>query len=340
MGIIPLVALVVLVVAFPTVAVVARVVIVVGTADALARGLDETARASVRRAPFVDAGGAMFAATARRLARASASLAPSTTSTTRAIERSRVSFASRALADDDTAWSNALMPDLQGKVIRTKIVAVDARNGVATAVTGVRGPTTFKMSEFDRPVRVGDVVEARVTWMNNPTGHLDLECRGLDARRGRERVWRELTRARDGGKTIRGRILNAVNGGYAVGIAGLIAFLPARAYRGRAPPTSVERAIAAEGGGDGGDGGGRSSGKGGDVAAPVVGELYGFKILKMTSSGEHYKNIVVSGPIGGSNAAERRAAAKREAAKARVWGGAENAETVGEAGEDAEGVKE
>ena len=103
------------------------------------------------------------------------------------------------------------------------------------------------MSEFDRPVRVGDVVEARVTWMNNPTGHLDLECRGLDARRGRERVWRELTRARDGGKTIRGRILNAVNGGYAVGIAGLIAFLPARAYRGRAPPTSVERAIAAEG---------------------------------------------------------------------------------------------
>ncbi len=282
----------------------------------------------------------MFAATARRLARASASLAPSTTSTTRAIERSRVSFASRALADDDTAWSNALMPDLQGKVIRTKIVAVDARNGVATAVTGVRGPTTFKMSEFDRPVRVGDVVEARVTWMNNPTGHLDLECRGLDARRGRERVWRELTRARDGGKTIRGRILNAVNGGYAVGIAGLIAFLPARAYRGRAPPTSVERAIAAEGGGDGGDGGGRSSGKGGDVAAPVVGELYGFKILKMTSSGEHYKNIVVSGPIGGSNAAERRAAAKREAAKARVWGGAENAETVGEAGEDAQGVKE
>ena len=172
----------------------------------------------------------MFAATARRLARASASLAPSTTSTTRAIERSRVSFASRALADDDTAWSNALMPDLQGKVIRTKIVAVDARNGVATAVTGVRGPTTFKMSEFDRPVGVGDVVEARVTWMNNPTGHLDLECRGLDARRGRERVWRELTRARDGGKTIRGRILNAVNGGYAVGIAGLIAFLPARAY--------------------------------------------------------------------------------------------------------------
>ena len=169
----------------------------------------------------------------------------------RAIECNVGTYNPTVNADDATAWSNALMPDLQGKVIRTKIVAVDARNGVATAVTGVRGPTTFKMSEFDRPVGVGDVVEARVTWMNNPTGHLDLECRSLDARRGRERVWRELTRARDGGKTIRGRILNAVNGGYAVGIAGLIAFLPARAYRGRAPPTSVERAIAAEGSLDG-----------------------------------------------------------------------------------------
>ena len=47
-----------------------------------------------------------------------------------------------------------------------------------------------------------------------------------------------------------GRILNAVNGGYAVGIAGMIAFLPARAYRGRAPPTTAER-----GGGGGGEGG-------------------------------------------------------------------------------------
>jgi len=272
---------------------------------------------------------------ARRLARASALRASTTTVVTtnaRPIVVSRASFAARASEGDATEWSNALLPDLQGKVIRTKIVAVDARNGVATAVTGVRGPTTFKTAEFDGPVAVGDVVEARVTWMNNPTGQLDLDVRGLDARKSRERVWRELTRARDAGKTVRGRILNAVNGGYAVGIAGLIAFLPARAYRGRSPPTSVERAVASEGDDDGG----RTRGKGGDVgAAPIVGELYGFKILKMTSSGEHYKNIVVSGPVGGSNAAERRAAAKSKAAKARSWGA--NAEkTEGETNETAE----
>lgn len=273
---------------------------------------------------------------ARRLARAS-TLRASTT-TTHAVPNpivvARASFTARASERDAAeGWSNALLPDLQGKVIRTKIVAVDARNGVATAVTGIRGPTTFKTAEFDGPVAVGDVVEARVTWMNNPTGQLDLEVRGLDARKSRERVWRELTRARDGGKTVRGRILNAVNGGYAVGIAGLIAFLPARAYRGRSPPTSVERAVANEGDDDGGR---TTRGKGGDVAAaPVVGELYGFKILKMTSSGEHYKNIVVSGPVGGSNAAERRAAAKSKAAKARSWGA--NADG-GEATTDAEGA--
>ena len=203
----------------------------------------------------------------------------------------------------DDAAHNALMPNVQGKVIATRIVAVDARNGVASALTGIRGAVTYKLSELDATPRVGDVVEARVTWMNNPAGALDLEVRGLARRRSLERVWRELLRARDAGATVKGRILNAVNGGYAVGIAGMIAFLPARAYRGRAPPTTAERAAA----------------EGGKVDAPVVGELCGFKILKMTSSGENYKNVVVSGPVGGG-ANERRAAAKARNEKARSWG--------------------
>ena len=189
----------------------------------------------------------------------------------------------RAPRDRARAHHNALTPNLQGKVIATKIIAVDARNGVASALTGIRGAVTYKLSELDDAPRVGDVVEARVTWMNNPAGALDLEVRGLARRRSLERVWRELVRARDAGATVRGRILNAVNGGYAVGIAGMIAFLPARAYRGRAPPTTAEKAAAA----------------GGKADAPVVGELCGFKILKMTSSGENYKNVVVSGPVGG-----------------------------------------
>ena len=45
----------------------------------------------------------------------------------------------------DDAAHNALMPCVQGKVIATRIVAVDARNGVASALTGIRGAVTFKL---------------------------------------------------------------------------------------------------------------------------------------------------------------------------------------------------
>ena len=205
---------------------------------------------------------------------------------------------------------NALATDIQGKVISTRIVAVDRRNGVAHATTGLRAPTTYRLDELHENVAVGDVVEARVTWMNNPLRELDLEVKGLAASKRKERAWRELLEARDAGKAVRGRILNAVNGGYAVGIAGLIAFLPARAYRGKGEPRTAEKALrdALENGG----------GSGSDVGAPIVGDLLTFKILKMTASGETYRNVVVTGPIGG-NAGERRRAASAKETRARAW---------------------
>lgn len=204
---------------------------------------------------------------------------------------------------------NALSTDIQGKVITTRIVAVDRRNGVAHATTGLRAPTTYRLDELPENVAVGDVVEARVTWMNNPLRELDLEVKGLAASKKKERAWRELLEARDSGKSVKGRILNAVNGGYAVGIAGLIAFLPSRAYRGKGEPRTAERALrdALENGGSAGD-----------VGAPIVGDLLTFKILKMTASGETYRNVVVTGPIGG-NAGERRRAASAKETRARAW---------------------
>lgn len=217
----------------------------------------------------------------------------------------RRAFAAASALD---ANDPALMPDLQGKVLSTKIVAVDERNGVARARTGVRGVVTYRLSELENPeVRVGDVVEARVTWMNNPIGTLDLETSGLRKRKSRERVWRELLEARDQGKAVKGRILNAVNGGYAVGIAGVIAFCPTRAFRGRAPPQTAEKAAAHE----------RATGK--RIEGPIVGELLNFRVLKMTSSGEHYRNVVVSGPLGGG-VSEKRLQARARNSTARSWG--------------------
>ena len=232
---------------------------------------------------------------------------------------------------------NALATDIQGKVISTRIVAVDRRNGVAHATTGLRAPTTYRLDELHENVAVGDVVEARVTWMNNPLRELDLEVKGLAASKRKERAWRELLEARDAGKAVRGRILNAVNGGYAVGIAGLIAFLPARAYRGKGEPRTAEKALrdALENGG----------GSGSDVGAPIVGDLLTFKILKMTASGETYRNVVVTGPIGG-NSGERRRVASAKEVRARAWkprsgkGKATAAEVDGESESESESENE
>lgn len=238
--------------------------------------------------------------------------AATTTAITRAFASSTASTSSPVTPGDDNTPMNALSADIQGKVITTRIVAVDRRNGVAHATTGLRAPTTYRLDELPENVAVGDVVEAKVTWMNNPLRELDLEVKGLAASKRKERVWRELLEARDGGKSVKGRILNAVNGGYAVGIAGLIAFLPSRAYRGKGEPRTAERALrdALENA--------SGSGSAGDVGAPIVGDLLTFKILKMTASGETYRNVVVTGPIGG-NAGERRRAASAKETRARAW---------------------
>ena len=240
--------------------------------------------------------------------------AATTTAITRAFASSTASTSSPVTPGDDNTPMNALSADIQGKVITTRIVAVDRRNGVAHATTGLRAPTTYRLDELPENVAVGDVVEARVKWMNNPLRELDLEVKGLAASKKKERAWRELLEARDNGKSVKGRILNAVNGGYAVGIAGLIAFLPSRAYRGKGEPRTAERALrdALENA--------SGSGSAGDVGAPIVGDLLTFKILKMTASGETYRNVVVTGPIGG-NAGERRRAASAKETRARAWKG-------------------
>jgi hypothetical protein len=96
-----------------------------------------------------------------------------------------------------------------------------------------------------------------------------MEVSGADrARTARsEGAWREILQHYRHGTHVKGRVLNAVNGGYAVGIAGLVAFLPnqcVRPFRG-----SPE---------------------------PPAGELLPFKILGVTES---IKNVILVGPMTG-----------------------------------------
>lgn len=79
-----------------------------------------------------------------------------------------------------------------------------------------------------------------------------------------EGVWRELMQIHREGGIVKGRVLNAINGGYAVGIAGHVCFLPTREtkpYKGK--------------------------------SVPPTGELIPFKILNITES---IKNVILTGP--------------------------------------------
>lgn len=75
-------------------------------------------------------------------------------------------------------------------------------------------------------VRVGDTVQVYLEHEETPEGDMLVSGQQAAVRRRVRAVWRELQERLHDGKPIKGRILNAVAGGYAVGIAGLVCFLP------------------------------------------------------------------------------------------------------------------
>ena len=171
---------------------------------------------------------------------------------------------------------NASLPHLQNKVIYGR---VESRNedGFYTVDIGFKSPSMFHEKELRRGIgtrlkeeplpKIGDRLELYVRYLQNPMG--EMEVSGADRVRAArsEGAWREIVQHYKLGTHVKGRVLNAVNGGYAVGIAGLVAFLPnqcVRPFRG-----SPE---------------------------PPAGELLPFKILGVTES---IKNVILVGPMTG-----------------------------------------
>ena len=176
---------------------------------------------------------------------------------------------------------NASLPHPQNKVIYGR---VESRNedGFYTVDIGFKSPSMFHEKELRRGIgtrlkeeplpEIGDKVELYVRYLQNPMG--EMEVSGADRVRAArsEGAWREIVQHYKLGTHVKGRVLNAVNGGYAVGIAGLVAFLP-------------NQCVAASG----------------SPRAPA-GELLPFKILGVTES---IKNAILGG------AHDRRRAAGR-----------------------------
>lgn len=77
-------------------------------------------------------------------------------------------------------------------------------------------------------IHVGDVLHVTLETTETPFGDPAVS---IETRKGPHRyvqTLEELQRAYDSGEQIMGRILNSLNGGYAVGVAGLVAFCPFR----------------------------------------------------------------------------------------------------------------
>lgn len=77
-------------------------------------------------------------------------------------------------------------------------------------------------------VRPGDVLQVYLEHFESPEGDMLVSGQQAAVRRRVRAVWKELQNCMDDGRPVKGRILNAVSGGFSVGIAGLICFLPLR----------------------------------------------------------------------------------------------------------------
>jgi hypothetical protein len=87
-------------------------------------------------------------------------------------------------------------------------------------------------------VRVGDYVRVRLAELFTPYGDPQLEPVRTSRAARDKLVWRELERRMRQGQAVGGRVLNACNGGYAVGVGGYVALL-----RTEQAPAEVVRAV-------------------------------------------------------------------------------------------------
>jgi hypothetical protein len=143
-----------------------------------------------------------------------------------------------------------------------------------------------------------------VRHIQNPMGELELSNAEREKAEREDGVWREIKDRYRRGRPVTGRILNPVNGGYAVGVAGLVCFLPNATARGSR------------------DGG----------SAPPAGELMSFKIINIT---EAIRNVILAGPVDGEYASRGGGRGGRPA-----WASAPRGNARGKGGKDASSLAE
>jgi ribosomal protein S1 len=75
-------------------------------------------------------------------------------------------------------------------------------------------------------ILAGDIVQVYLEHEETPEGDMLVSGQQAAVRRRVRAVWKELQDRMEDGKPVKGRILNSVAGGFSVGVAGLVCFLP------------------------------------------------------------------------------------------------------------------
>ena len=231
----------------------------------------------------------------------SSSSTPTKTTTSKSEKDEESSFLENLIRE-----SNASFPNLEGKVVSGIVTKIDSRNGFIDVDVGFKMPSSFVKEELPEDVKLGDRVPLRVKRLQNPFGEMDVDSVSVDQYRKHQLAWDAIARKRENRELVTGRVLNAVNGGFAVGVSGHVGFLPKNLAR---------------------DAKGRRLGHDRD-ATPPIGEAMQFRVLSMTEAGGA-RNFVVSGPEVEtkrqsnftSNHNQNRARPATSTGKVRTWDG-------------------
>ena len=135
---------------------------------------------------------------------------------------------------------NSSMKVARGHMIQAKVLHKDKKKlildaGVRTTSIGLHevGPEAILKTVDGRApeeggVQVGDTVQVFLEEVETPEGDMLVTGQQAAVKRRVKAVWAELLERLKDGKPVKGRLLNSLSGGYSVGVAGMVCFLPNR----------------------------------------------------------------------------------------------------------------
>ena len=152
--------------------------------------------------------------------------------------------------------SSMLQQLSEGHMVKATVVKVDKRKAILDlrngkfATIGVHELTSDSVLERDlgpdassrpasadspssdtseeAPPAVGDTVQVFLESIETPEGNVLVRGQESAVSRRTKAVWQELLERLKDGKPVKGRLLNSLAGGYSVGVAGIVCFLPNR----------------------------------------------------------------------------------------------------------------